>query len=78
MTNTDTSITLATVPDLPDILSMICVLSACHGDTAQVQLQHAFFGPTPVATTFIAKLNGNTIGYVGLILTLFYIAVKSV
>jgi GNAT superfamily N-acetyltransferase len=73
MTDTSPSITLATTPDLPDILAMIRALSAFHGDSAQVsqtQLHHAFFGPAPVATAFIAKLNGTAIGYAGLIPTL--------
>ena len=73
MTDTSPSITLATTPDLPDILAMIRALSAFHGDSAQVtqtQLHNAFFGPAPVATAFIAKLNGTAIGYAGLIPTL--------
>jgi GNAT superfamily N-acetyltransferase len=73
MTDTSPSVTLAAAPDLPDILAMIHALSAFHGDTAQVtqaQLQHAFFGPAPVATALIAKLNGTAIGYAGLIPTL--------
>jgi GNAT superfamily N-acetyltransferase len=73
MTDTSPSVTLAAAPDLPDILAMIRALSAFHGDTAQVtqaQLQHAFFGPAPVATALIAKLNGTAIGYAGLIPTL--------
>jgi hypothetical protein len=73
MTDTSPSVTLAAAPDLPDILAMIRALSAFHGDTAQVtkaQLHHAFFGPVPVATALIAKLNGTAIGYAGLIPTL--------
>jgi GNAT superfamily N-acetyltransferase len=73
MTDTSPSVTLAAAPDLPDILAMIRALPAFHGDTAQVtqaQLQHAFFGPAPVATALIAKLNGTAIGYAGLIPTL--------
>jgi GNAT superfamily N-acetyltransferase len=72
MTDTSPSVTLAAAPDLPDILAMIRALPAFHGDTAQVtkaQLHHAFFGPVPVATALIAKLNGTAIGYAGLIPT---------
>lgn len=68
-----TDITHATPADLPDILVMIQGLSAFHGDTAQVtleQLHDIFFGPAPMGTALIAKLDGTPVGYAGLTSTM--------
>lgn len=69
---TEVSIDVATPRDLRRMQQLIQELSAFHGDVAQVtleQLQNIFFGPSPKGVAFLARENGDTVGYAGVLET---------
>lgn len=69
---TDVTIEPARPRDLPRMQELIKQLSAFHGDEAQVtleQLQNFFFGPAPKGIAFLARIDGETIGYAGVLET---------
>ena len=66
------SIEIASPRDLPRMQHLIQELSAFHGDKAEVtleQLQDIFFGPKPQGIAFLARQEGETIGYAGVLET---------
>ena len=69
---TEISIEMATPRDLLRMQQLIRALSAFHGDDAQVtleQLQNIFFGACPKGVAFLARADGETIGYAGVLET---------